>query len=127
MAMYEIKFDANGQDFLEFESSSAQEAFEAFIEQDEKKLDAPIVVWVGMEKIATFRRHIGGKDEINELINSKKNTNHHRPTTKSFQQNNQAIEDKLDMIYNVMNHIRWIGLSFCCMFAIAFITQCTGG
>jgi hypothetical protein len=37
-------------------------------------------------------------------------------------------DDKLDKIYDVLNHIRWIGLSIGGMFAITFILpQCTGG
>ena len=41
---------------------------------------------------------------------------------------NSSIEHKLDRLYDVMNHIRWIGLSIGCMFAITFIVpQCTGG
>ena len=37
------------------------------------------------------------------------------------------VEEKLDKLYDVMNHIRWIGLSIGCMFAITFIVpQCTG-
>jgi len=37
-------------------------------------------------------------------------------------------EDKLDKIYDVLNHIRWIGLSIASMFALTFIIpQCTGG
>ena len=40
----------------------------------------------------------------------------------------KQIEDKLDKLYDVMNHIRWIGLSIGCMFALTFIVpQCTGG
>jgi len=41
---------------------------------------------------------------------------------------NSSIEHKLDKLYDVMNHIRWIGLSIGCMFALTFIVpQCTGG
>ena len=41
---------------------------------------------------------------------------------------NSSIEHKLDRLYDVMNHIRWIGLSIGCMFALTFIVpQCTGG
>ena len=41
---------------------------------------------------------------------------------------NSSIEHKLDRLYDVMNHIRWIGISIGCMFAITFmIPQCTGG
>ena len=40
---------------------------------------------------------------------------------------NSSIEHKLDRLYDVMNHIRWIGLSIGCMFALTFIVpQCTG-
>ena len=35
---------------------------------------------------------------------------------------------KLDYICKTLNHIRWIGLSIGCMFALTFIVpQCTGG
>ena len=38
-----------------------------------------------------------------------------------------SIEHKLDRLYDVMNHIRWIGLSIGCMLALTFIVpQCTG-
>jgi hypothetical protein len=37
-------------------------------------------------------------------------------------------DDKLDKIYDVLNHIRWIGLSIGGMFAVTFmLPQCTGG
>ena len=32
-----------------------------------------------------------------------------------------SLEEKLDKLYDVMNHIRWIGLSIAGMFAITFI------
>ena len=47
---------------------------------------------------------------------------------KDFERNSKGIESKLDRLYDVMNHIRWIGLSIAGMFAITFIIpQCTGG
>ena len=38
-------------------------------------------------------------------------------------------KDKLDKIYDVLNHIRWIGLGIGAMFALTFIIpqMCTGG
>lgn len=48
--------------------------------------------------------------------------------TSSESSSPSSIEHKLDRLYDVMNHIRWIGLSIGCMFAITFIVpQCTGG
>ena len=127
MAKYEVKFDVDGQDFLEFERGSAEEAYEAFLEEDEKELDAPIVVWLGLEKVATFKRHIGGEDDVEEEIASHGDTNYEHQPSRSFEQTNRAIEDKLDKLYDVMNHIRWIGLGIGGMFAITFvIPQCSG-
>ena len=38
------------------------------------------------------------------------------------------IERKLDKLYDVMNHIRWIGLGIGGMFALTFIVpHCAGG
>ena len=48
--------------------------------------------------------------------------------TSSESSSPSSIEDKLDKIYDVMNHIRWIGLSIGGMFVITFmLPQCTGG
>ena len=42
--------------------------------------------------------------------------------------NFDSIEKKLDKLYDVMNHIRYIGLGIGGMFAITFIIpNCTGG
>ena len=39
-----------------------------------------------------------------------------------------STDQKLDKIYDVLNHIRWIGLSIGGMFALTFIVpQCSGG
>ena len=39
-----------------------------------------------------------------------------------------STDQKLDKIYDVLNHIRWIGLGIGGMFALTFIIpQCTGG
>ena len=49
-------------------------------------------------------------------------------SNESKQQVSGSIENKLDRLYDVMNHIRWIGLGIGGMFAITFILpQCTGG
>ena len=39
-----------------------------------------------------------------------------------------STDQKLDKIYDVLNHTRWIGLGIGGMFALTFIVpQCTGG
>ena len=43
------------------------------------------------------------------------------------QKTTESVGEKLDKLYDVMNHIRWIGLSIGCMLAITFFTpQCSG-
>jgi hypothetical protein len=74
MAKNEVKLDVDGQDFLEFERDSAEEAYEAFLEENENEFDAPIVVWLGLEKVATFKRHIGGSDVVGERKPKSKKT-----------------------------------------------------
>ena len=65
MAKYEVKFDYDGQDFREFNADSPKEAYEQFLEDNDDFLQVPIVVWEGLEKVATYRSHIGGSDQVN--------------------------------------------------------------
>ena len=70
MKTYEVKFDADGQDFWEFEADSPKEAYESFLNVyngDPYAYDFPIVVWEGLEKVATYKNHIGELDRIKEV------------------------------------------------------------
>ena len=78
MAKYEVKFDADGQDFCEFNTESPREAYEAFLEDNDDFLEVPIVVWEGLEKVATYKSHIGGgSDQVkNKEPKSKESIDH---------------------------------------------------
>ena len=39
----------------------------------------------------------------------------------SMPSNKEFSDEKLDKIYDVLNHIRWIGLSIAMMFALTFV------
>ena len=79
MKTYEVKFDADGQDFWEFEADSPKEAYESFLnEYNGDILEVPIVVWEGLEKVATYKSHIGGgSDQVkNKEPKSKESIDH---------------------------------------------------
>ena len=108
MAKYEVKFDVDGQDFLEVESDSAEEAYEAFLEENKKEFDAPIVVWLGLEKVATFKRHIGGSDVVGERKPKSKKT-----TETELQESIgtlcfsvSALQKNVEELTNTVKHIR---------------------
>jgi hypothetical protein len=81
-----------------------------------------IVAFVGL--LVWLIKAWGTSDESEP--NSSPNETHNGSTEAIS--SNSSIEHKLDRLYDVMNHIRWIGLSIGCMFALTFIVpQCTGG
>lgn len=64
----------------------------------------------------------GKKVTIKKGLTRKLKAGHKSPSNTSFK-----VEEKLDKLYDVMNHIRWIGLSIASMFALTFIIpQCSG-
>jgi hypothetical protein len=62
------------------------------------------------------------------VISSESETSSQQKPLKGFEQKTtESVGEKLDKLYDVMNHIRWIGLSIGCMLAITFFTpQCSG-
>jgi len=62
--------------------------------------------------------------EEDEIPASDGDSSANRASTNS----NRSIEQKLDKLYDVMNHLRWIGLGIGGMFAMTFIIPqfCTG-
>jgi hypothetical protein len=51
----------------------------------------------------------------------------HTPKAENVRETGSSLERKLDKLYDVLNHIRWIGLSIGGMFALTFIVpQCIG-
>ena len=70
----------------------------------------------------------GKKVTIKKGLASKLKVGHEQPNELPSSNTSSKVEEKLDRLYDVMNHIRWIGLSIGCMFALTFIVpQCTGG
>ena len=69
------------------------------------------------------------KEALKSTPNQVPETSSQQVPLKGFEQKNtESVGEKLDRLYDVMNHIRWIGLSIGCMFALTFIDpQCTGG
>ena len=69
------------------------------------------------------------KEALKSTPNQVSETSSQQVPLKGFEQKNtESVGEKLDRLYDVMNHIRWIGLSIGCMFALTFIVpQCTGG
>ena len=66
-----------------------------------------------------MRKPLKGFDEWNK--------ENQQPLKGFEQKTTESFGEKLDRLYDVMNHIRWIGLSIGCMFALTFIVpQCTG-
>jgi hypothetical protein len=74
--------------------------------------------------LAPVKEFLANSDQRNELIEDK--LNDLKGLFKKNENPNERIEDKLDKLYDVMNHIRWIGLGIGGMFAITFIIpQCS--
>ena len=70
----------------------------------------------------------GKKVTIKKGLASKLKVGHESPKKLPPSNTSSKVEEKLDRLYDVMNHIRWIGLSIASMFALTFIVpQCTGG
>ena len=70
----------------------------------------------------------GKKVTIKKGLASKLKVGHESPKELPSSNTSSKVEEKLDRLYDVMNHIRWIGLRIGCMFALTFIVpQCTGG
>ena len=69
------------------------------------------------------------KEALKSTPNKGPETSSQQQPLKGFEQKTtESVGEKLDKLYDVMNHIRWIGLSIGCMFALTFIVpQCTGG
>jgi len=69
------------------------------------------------------------KEALKSTPNQGSETSSQQEPLKGFEQKTtESVGEKLDRLYDVMNHIRWIGLSIGCMFALTFIVpQCTGG
>ena len=69
------------------------------------------------------------KEALKSTPNQGSETSSQQEPLKGFdQKTTESVGEKLDRLYDVMNHIRWIGLSIGCMFALTFIVpQCTGG
>ena len=67
-------------------------------------------------------------ESISSELEDRSGTENQPKPLKDFKQSSEGIESKLARLYDVMNHIRWIGLSIGGMFALTFILpQCTGG
>ena len=110
MKIYEVKFVADGQDYKEFEKSTPEEAYEAFLKDNDGYLDVPIEVWEGLEKVATFTRHIGHDDYRKPIAQ--------KPESSPIAQkpeSSSSTDEQLEKIYKVLNHMRWL------MFGVIFL------
>jgi hypothetical protein len=79
-----------------------------------------------------YEGHIAKKEtrEITNTITKEEKTPSHESSKGGGSRDaiSSFTDQKLDKIYDVLNHIRWIGLGIGGMFALTFIVpQCTGG
>jgi hypothetical protein len=112
MTDYEVSFKGQPNSTMRVEADNPQQAMDNFLKIAGNPQSSEVTV-----------------NEWNE------NSSHRAHTTSTKEDSSSTLEDssdtllshKLDKLYDVMNHIRWIGLSIGCMFALTFIVpQCTG-
>ena len=97
------------------DADTAENAYLKFLE-DAHPEDKPVVV--------SFSSSLGSGN-VNKVF-----TDHLDGATPSFYERKkfESLEVRLERIYDVLNHMRWIGLGIGGMFALTFIVpQCTGG
>ena len=110
--------DKGIDDAKEIEAKTSKDAYLKFIEEDVYRSVA-VTVWSEGEASKTE----DFEDHIQEAEDRELNDEH-----KSISHSSSFTDQKLDKIYDVLNHIRWIGLGIGGMFALTFIIpQCTGG
>ena len=56
---YEVKYDLESEDFWYYNKESPEDAYQEFLEDNDEKMEVPVVVWCGLEKVAEFIQHIG--------------------------------------------------------------------
>ena len=117
MKKYKVRWEKAGT-ADEIKAENEKSAYSAFIEKAEEIRQESVIVNWGYMGEAKFSDHI---EASSTKITSESSKISSSTSTSS-------IEDKLDKLYDVMNHIRWIGLGIGGMFAITFIIpQCSGG
>ena len=126
MSNYKARYQGSNEEIL-CEGETPRMSVKTFIKKIGFK-PLPVEVWD--DRWIVFDSHISQYQEKEKTKNQEK-------VTESNQQNfNEGSRDaissftdqKLDKIYDVLNHIRWIGLGIGGMFALTFIVpQCTGG
>tara|TARA_Y100001934_G_scaffold270914_1_gene356586 strand:+ start:615 stop:1043 length:429 start_codon:yes stop_codon:yes gene_type:complete len=110
----------------EIEAGSPKAAYREFLGSEPEILDQPVVVEgrasfaglpMGYLESEHFEEHIDRTKEAAEPENSKQEEINGA----------SSVEQKLDKIYGVLDHIRWIGIGIGCMFAMTFIfPKCSG-
>jgi hypothetical protein len=125
---YKVYWKSQSQkDAVIFECGNEEQAKAMFL-QDNEEREEPLII--------EYDDKVIDKEYIEPVKTEQSSPSHsdgHKgksasTSNESKQQVSGSIEDKLDRLYDVMNHIRWIGLGIGGMFAITFILpQCTGG
>ena len=110
----------------EIEAGSPKAAYREFLGSEPEVLNQPVVVEgrasfaglpMGYLESEHFEEHIDRTKEAAEPENSKREEINGA----------SSVEQKLDKLYDVLDHIRWIGLSIGGMLALTFIIpQCVG-
>ena len=99
MKKYKVRWEKAGT-ADEIKAENEKSAYSAFIEKAEEIRQESVIVNWGYMGEAKFSDHI---EASSTKITSESSKISSSTSTSS-------IEDKLDKLYDVMNHIRWIGL-----------------
>ena len=105
-----------------FTTGSPKEAYKKFLASEPKIKARKVRVDCGLFGTNLFRDHIREPS-----AEEKRKAEEEQEGTTEEHKGSSSLEQKLDKLYDVLNHIRWIGLSIGGMFALTFIIpQCTG-
>ena len=113
-----------GKDEAEpFLSNSHEEAYQSFLSHNSSRAKIVLVWDEDEDDPVEYSEHIKSEKELESI----QKNNENKPLKGFEQKTTESVGEKLDKLYDVMNHIRWIGLSIGGMFALTFIVpQCTG-
>ena len=126
MNKYKVRYQGRVEEIL-CEGETPRMSVKTFIKKIGFK-PLPVEVWD--DRWIVFDSHISQYQEKEKTKNQEKVTesNQQKFSGGSRDAISSFTDQKLDKIYDVLNHIRWIGLGIGGMFALTFIIpQCTGG
>ena len=133
-----LQKDGSRIDDFSIKAESPKLAYEAFVKSIKPLPFAKVSVHWGLLGAKQFEPphyegHRAKKEtrEITNTITKEEKTPSHESSKGGVSEDaisSSFTDQKLDKIYDVLNHIRWIGLSIGGMFALTFIVpQCSGG